>query len=69
MAEPLVVSLLGLRETDFSQDSRDRLWKLFLEARRDPEVSCSSSYSWSRALPVGLRPGLWPEGRPRVAEF
>lgn len=41
VAEPLRASLLGLRETDFSQYSRDRPWKLFLEAGRATEVDWS----------------------------
>lgn len=57
--------------TYFSQPSRDRLWKLFLEVRRAPVVSSGPSHSWSRALPAGPRPGLWPlsERRSRVSKF
>lgn len=38
--EPLRASLLGLRETDFSQHSRDRFWKLFLEPGGATEMDC-----------------------------
>lgn len=41
VAEPLRASLVGLRETCFSQHSRDRLWKLFLEVGRVTEVDWS----------------------------
>lgn len=41
VAEPLATSLLGLRETRFSQHPGDRPWEPFLEAIRAPEVSQS----------------------------
>lgn len=41
IGRPLRASLLGLTEACFSPYSRDRLWKLFLEARRAAEVSWS----------------------------